>query len=354
MNRIIVISFALAFLVVAITAHRAAGDDFGSGANTFTIDFVTIADPGNPADETGGPNPAGSVSYIYRISTFEISEDIINKANAEAGLGIGQSNRGPDKPSTRVSWFDAARFVNWLNTSKGHPPAYKFNGGTFELWGPSDPGYDPENLYRNRRARYVLPSAHEWYKAAYYDPSAAGYFDYPTGSDAAPSPVASGTTSGTAVFDQPFLQGPADVSKAGGPSPWGTVGQGGNVYEWEESSQFLNNSHPDERRGFRGGSWEFGVIDLSSSWRLDGHPADTIPEVGFRVASILYREGDLDCNEQIDAGDISAFVLALINSTSYEAMHPNCSPNLADVNHDGRLDGGDLQDFANLILTGES
>ncbi|NDB96396.1 MAG: DUF5011 domain-containing protein, partial [Verrucomicrobia bacterium] len=34
---------------------------FGSGTNQFSIDFVTIGNPGNPADTTGNPNPAGSV-----------------------------------------------------------------------------------------------------------------------------------------------------------------------------------------------------------------------------------------------------------------------------------------------------
>ena len=57
-----------------------------------------------------------------------------------------------------MSWIEAARFVNWLNTSTGNMPAYKFNGGSFELWTPADPGYDPNNLYRNNLAPYFLPA----------------------------------------------------------------------------------------------------------------------------------------------------------------------------------------------------
>ena len=38
---------------------RVLADTFGSGANTFNIDFVHIGNPGNPADTTGSPNPAG-------------------------------------------------------------------------------------------------------------------------------------------------------------------------------------------------------------------------------------------------------------------------------------------------------
>src|SRR3954447_11680964 len=103
-------------LFLAIFNHTLA-DTFGSGANTFNIEFVTIGNPGNAADTTGQPNPAGSVPYTYRIGQFEISEQMINKANAEGGLGLTKDTRGPDKPATSVTWNEAARFVNWLNTS---------------------------------------------------------------------------------------------------------------------------------------------------------------------------------------------------------------------------------------------
>jgi len=38
-----------------------------------------------------------------------------------------------------------------------------------------------ENLSRHKDTHYFLPSMDEWYKAAYYDPSAVSYFDYPYG-----------------------------------------------------------------------------------------------------------------------------------------------------------------------------
>ena len=139
-------------------------DTFGSGANSFDIEFVTIGDPGNAADTTGAPNLAGSVAYTYRISKFEISEDLVNKANI-AGLNITHDSRGAQKPATNVSWDEAARFVNWLNTSSGYLPAYKYvDLGPFEefaLWSPTDPGYDPTNLFRNRLAKFFLPSSDE-------------------------------------------------------------------------------------------------------------------------------------------------------------------------------------------------
>ena len=103
------------------------------------------------------------------------------------------------------------------------------------------PAINPNNLYRNSLATYFLPSVDEWYKAAYYDPTSGAYFDYPTGSNAAPTPVASGTAAGTAVYTRPFGDGPADITLAGGLSPYGTMGQGGNVLEWEETDFDLVN-----------------------------------------------------------------------------------------------------------------
>ena len=135
----------------------ARGDVFGFGNNTFEIEFVTIGDPGNVADTTGIPNPAGSVSYTYRIGKYEISEQMVEKVNALGGLDIPLQDRGPDVAAT-MNWLNAAKFVNWLNTSKGYDAAYKFDSeGEFQVWQPEDPGYDPDNLYRNTLAQYVLP-----------------------------------------------------------------------------------------------------------------------------------------------------------------------------------------------------
>ena len=194
--------------------------------------------------------------YAYRIGKYEISEQMIDKANALGGLGITKDMRGADKPATSVSWFEAAQFVNWINTSTGHTPAYKFDGaGNFHLWAPGDSGYDASNLFRNSLAKYFLPSANQWYKAAYYDPVAGLYWNYPTGSNAPPTPVANGTSPGTAVVMQDPAVGPADIFQAGGLSPYGTMAQGGNVNEWEETALDLTNNDLNEPRRPR---WELG------------------------------------------------------------------------------------------------
>ncbi len=53
-------------------------DSFGSGA--FTMDFVTIGNAGNAADDT----TYGSVGYSYRIGVNEVSERMIDAYNASA------------------------------------------------------------------------------------------------------------------------------------------------------------------------------------------------------------------------------------------------------------------------------
>ncbi len=261
---------------------------FGSDANQFQMEFVTIGNPGNAADTTGNPSSAGSVGYTYSIGKFEVSEDMIAKFNASQSLQIAKDTRGPNKPATSVSWNEAARFVNWLNTSTGNQAAYKFTttgvNDDIQLWQSGDPGYDASNPYRNSLAKYVLPSYNEWYKAAYYNPNNSTYYNFTNGSDTAPTAVASGTAANTAVYNG--QSGPADVNLSGGLSPYGVMGLGGNVWEWEESSFDLANSLGSSSRGIRGGRWLSGSIGLSSSTRNSLDRSGESSGVGFRVASL--------------------------------------------------------------------
>jgi sulfatase modifying factor 1 len=284
--------------IVGVTSTiQAAVVTFGQPGNQFEMDFVTIGNTGNNADHTGSPNPAGSVGYTYGIGRFEVSEDMINKYNSNFGtansLEITKDTRGVNKPATNVNWNEAARFVNWLNTSQGYHVAYKFttNGvnDNIALWSPGDAGYDSGNRYRNSLAKYVLPSYNEWYKAAYYNPSNGSYYDYATSTNTVPAAVASGMAPFTAVYNQSFPQGPADVNQAGGTSPYGVMGMSGNVFEWEESSADLLNSNANSTRMVRGGSWHFTDTSfLSSSSRPDVaiQANRNSNDWGFRVVSI--------------------------------------------------------------------
>jgi formylglycine-generating enzyme required for sulfatase activity len=274
----------------------AGADTFGSGANSFNIEFVTISSPGNPSDSVvpnavSDPLPSGTVNYSYRMAKYEISEEIVAKVNAlsdAAGDPLGLDvdiERGPQKPATGLSWFDAARFVNWLNEDQGYAPAYKFDSaGAFQLWEPTDPGFNAKNPFRNRQARYVLPSADEWHKAAYYDPLNDRYWLYPFGSDDPPVAVASGTDPGTAVYNQ---AGPADVYLAGGENLFGLVAMAGNVAEWEETNMTLINDTLADLRGVNGGWWTPLLPEnFASSFRNSGLARARPGVVGFRIASI--------------------------------------------------------------------
>jgi formylglycine-generating enzyme required for sulfatase activity len=285
-------SYICCLTIAASAAVGAYADTFGTGDNAFEIPFVTIGEPGNAPDTTGDPNPAGSVAYEYRIGKYEVPEEAVRKANAAsalagAPLGITLDSRGPQKPATSLSWFEAAQFVNWLNADKGAPPAYKFDtSGQFQLWTSADPGFNPSNPFRNQQALYFLPSVDEWYKAAFYDPQQGLYWDYPTGSNDPPTPVASGTAPGTAVWNQ--TTGPADVQLAGGEESAGTVGMAGNVQEWNEGPTSLLLPSDNAPRAVRGADWglaangtgmsSLSAVDLPA--RLDFSP------VGFRLASV--------------------------------------------------------------------
>ena len=269
----------------------------GNGVGqSFGMDFVTIGNPRNAEDTTGAPNPAGSVEHTFDINTFEVSRGMIEAYNVNDGvvrisMDPMTDNGGPglNKPATGITWNEAARFVNWLNIQKGFAPAYKYANSTITTnltpWTPNDTlDYDPLNPYRSKRSNFFLPSFNEWYKAAYHSPGGT-YFDYANGKNTAPGAVASGNTADTAVYGQTAAQGPADVNNAGGVSPYGVMGLGGNVFEWEESSSNLANNDGTLNRGFRGGSWIQPATNMLSSSRSTTTPNSEDNELGFRVAS---------------------------------------------------------------------
>jgi sulfatase modifying factor 1 len=280
---------------------------FGEGANSFSIEFVTIGNPGNDDDtgdgisSVGGVQRFGGVDYVYRIGTYEISERMIDAANALGSLGFTHDNRGPEMPATSLRWHQMARFVNWSNISEGYAPAYKFGGplpgepgynpiGVSATWGPGDPGYDADNPYRSTLAKYVLPSIDEWYKAAYYDAAAGAYYNYPFGSDDVPDGKDSPTDP---TFDAVFVDGgsfhsPHDVTNAGAASPYGTVGQGGNVDEWLESIH--DPTGLGTNPAIRGGHYNRGSFDLQSREQSHQLRSSARNTLGFRVASLAQTD----------------------------------------------------------------
>jgi len=74
------------------------------------------------------------------------------------------------------------------------------------------------------------------------------------------------------------------------------------------------------------------------------------------VEPSLICAGDLNCDGQIDFGDINPFVLALSNWAAWQAQYPDCPPKNADINGDGQYGGpngfGDINPFVALLASG--
>ena len=295
----LIVKLLPAFALGCLSATPAAADTFGSGANTFTIDFVPIGNAGNGRDFGAGggiySSPYGAVGYRYRMGVTEVPQDWITKAT---NLGLANVTAGAwtgNQPAANMTWFEAAAFVNFLNMSTGHQAAYQLDAtnGALTLWSPgqawdNDPSVGVDlNLYRHKDAYYFLPSENEWYKAAFHknDGVTANYWDYATGGNTIPTAVGSGTAAGTAVYGV-VVVAPAAVNNDGGLSAYGTRGQDGNVWEWEESAfDGINDSSSDDR-GFRGGYWVDTEAILRSSTRGVNGPSFSFNGVGFRVASV--------------------------------------------------------------------
>ena len=262
-------------------------DNFGSGTNAFTLAFETIGDPGNAAGSGG----YGAVVYDYRLSTHEVSQDVLQRAVNSGLAGVTAGAWSGDQPAAFVDWFEAAAFVNFLNTDRGLTPAYDLSwdgqSWSMNLWSAADAWQlGGENLYRHKDAFYFLPSENEWFKAAYYKAGGtdAGYWSYPTQEDVAPTAVASGILAGTAVYDGQAE--PASVLANGGLAAYGQRGMGGNVSEWTESAWDGLNNSVSEDRTVRGGDW-FGSFDqLASDYRDINAPLYESDFIGIRVASV--------------------------------------------------------------------
>ena len=98
-----------------------------------------------------------------------------------------------NKPISYISWWDCARYCNWLHNNK--PTGAQNNSttedGAYTLNGAASGNFKP----KNSGASYYIPRVDEWYKAAYYKGGGtnAGYWKYATQSNTAPSCVSANT-----------------------------------------------------------------------------------------------------------------------------------------------------------------
>ena len=295
-----ILGLLAAFLAVSATSNAGT---FGSGANTFTIDFVTIGNAGNANDSGAGggsySSPYGGVEYNYRMGALEISQDMIDKATNLGMTNVTGGSWSADRPAADLEWYEAAAFVNWLNTSEGYQAAYDLtwtgSAWSMSLWSTENRATtgvgSGTNAYRHKDAVYFLPSEDEWYKAAFHknDGVTANYWDYATASNSAPDGIDfDGDTSYQAVYNDGYNQGmPNTTTNVGLPSSYGIYGGAGNVFEWIESANDGTNDSPTERRNLRGSYWGFEVDKLRSSYRNDNLPTYAAGTVGLRVASVI-------------------------------------------------------------------
>ena len=263
--------------------------------NDLGIGFNDITDANNSDDDTG----YGGVSYNFKLSRYATSESAFKLYNTDPGnssLILPIADPRGDFFPVQSSWVYAARFINWMNKISGYTAAYKFVGDV-DLddvpveWVSGDTGYDAANKIRNKNAKYWLPSEDEWYKAAFYDRGSGfrrepQYWDYAFGSDDPPTAIGSGDADNTAVYAQGSQAGPAEVNKAGGLSPYGTMGQTGNTYELLESS-FGGLNDATSNRVRRGGYYgDSAVDDLSVNTRKEvADLKQSVAGISFRVAS---------------------------------------------------------------------
>jgi len=293
-------AICLAAVCVMSASGVSMADTFGSGANQFAIDFVTISGSTNPSNVYAG----GIVHNDYRIGKFEITNDHWTKFKAAYGTVTGSqggysrnpSFTGTNIPTNYVSWYEAAQFVNFLNTSKGYQAAYKFTGiqgtndYTLGVWTISDTGYNVANPYRNSNAFYFLPTQDEWVKAAYWNgtnlqeyATKAGQLLY----------QGNGSNGGWNYYDSFHGDSGPDGPDEG---PWnvgsgsqelnGTYNMMGNVWEWMESPYDSGNYTSGSGRVFRGGSFNSDINLLGSFSRIGINPNYEDYNIGFRVASV--------------------------------------------------------------------
>jgi formylglycine-generating enzyme required for sulfatase activity len=185
--------------------------------------FVTIGDANNNNDANG----RGNVPYSYKLGKYLVTNDeycaflnsvatasdprvlynsSMNSDSVRGGIirsvsvvganvvyaYVSKTNFG-NKPVNYVSWFDCARYCNWLHN--GGLSSSDTETGAYTLTSLVPPT-------KNSGARYWLPSLNEWYKAAYFKGAApgAGYWTYATQYNTVPS-----TVNANSIGDGPHL-----------------------------------------------------------------------------------------------------------------------------------------------------
>ena len=291
-----------------------------SSAHAVIISTVPVGNSGNTSDANTGSH-YGSVGYNYNIGTYDVTilqytaflnavalSDPNNLYNPNMATdlnvaGISRSGSSGSytysvigsgqRPVSYVSWYDAARFCNWLTNGQGSSGT---ETGVYTLTGPTSiSGTLPADHsgLTGTGTKWFIPTENEWYKAAYYSASINDYYAYPFRTNTAPTvndPSALNSNSGNFyngayATTQSFAYSTSqnyltDVGAYVSTSPYGSYDMGGDVFQWNET---LIGSF----RGIRGGVWfHHSSAQLAAADREFDTPSVEGPDVGFRVANL--------------------------------------------------------------------
>jgi formylglycine-generating enzyme required for sulfatase activity len=274
-----------------------------SASASVTMDWVTVGNAGNAAqsasnrthDESAGDG-YGSVGYEYKIGKYEVtnaqygaflnakavtdSNELYHTSMSTYGITRSGSSGSftysvtgalANRPVVYVSWFDAARFANWLANGQGsgdtETGSYTLNGATSGI------------ILANAGAQVYIPTEDEWYKAAYYNGANQTYSLYPNGQDIITTADANYGSNSRSTTDV------GTYSNA--PSSYGTFDQGGNVREWNDraidTAIYWTTAGI---RGIRGGSYGGDSYYQKSSNPDGSYSGREYDFVGFRVAAV--------------------------------------------------------------------
>jgi formylglycine-generating enzyme required for sulfatase activity len=265
---------------------------FALAASTAAANGFSMVPVGNPG--------AGGVGYFFEISSLETTNaqyaDFLNSVDptgansksiydprmqSDVNGGINKVVNGTpyvvktgfeSKPVNLVTWSSAARFVNWL--SNGATSSSDTEIGTYDVADPSA---------GRLRGGYVLPSASEWYKAAFYNSGSDDFYLWPTSSDTKPTAtVADFSGSNSANYGgNGTSTGPTNVGAYTNTfSPYSAFDMMGNVTEMTDTVSGGSS------RIF-GGSWALSV-ELADGFSSIAPPqtrglTSATASLGFRV-----------------------------------------------------------------------
>ena len=304
-------------------------------AGAVSIDMVTVGNAGN-ANDTGGTGN-GAVAYDYQIGKYDVTigqytaflnavaaTDTYSLYNSLMGTDVnikGISRTGgsgsyaysvlgsANRPITWVSWWDSARFSNWMANGQptGAQSSTTTENGAYNVNGAISGNAVAKNATNPNTSAaptFYVPTENEWYKAAYYSPTlksgAGGYYAYATQSNTAPGNVV-GSMTNQANYNKVYLTDVGAFTNSG--SFYGTFDQSGNVYQWNDLDGAAGSS-----RVTRGGDWNSSnAFFLSSSYRYSGAPSGELYDTGFRLASPV----SVAAVPEIDPNGLSA-VLGLL------------------------------------------